>query len=85
MFRNGLGENAEFYRYHPIVNFVYFALVIGITMFSMSPYFLAVTFGFSWIYSVLLRGKGDYKIQPDDVFQYYGCYGNHQSFFLRQR
>lgn len=57
MFRNGLYENAEFYRYHPIVNFVYFALVIGITMFSMSPYFLAVTFGFSWIYSVLLRGK----------------------------
>ena len=35
MFRNGLGENAEFYRYHPIVNFVYFALVIGITMFFL--------------------------------------------------
>lgn len=57
MFQRGLGENAEFYRYHPIVNFTYFMLVIGITMFSMSPYFLAVTFVFSWIYSVLLKGK----------------------------
>lgn len=56
MFRRGLGENAEFYRYHPVVNFVYFALVIGITMFSMSPYFLAVTFISAWVYSVLLKG-----------------------------
>ena len=61
MFHNGLGENAEFYRYHPVVNFVYFALVTGITMFSMSPYFLAVTFVFSWIYSVLLKGRGIIK------------------------
>lgn len=62
MLSKGLGDNTEFADYHPLVNMLYFALVIGITMFSLSPYFLAVTFIFSWIYSVLLRGKKAVKM-----------------------
>lgn len=58
----GLGENTEFSSYHPLVNIVYFALVVGITMFSLSPYFLAVTFFFSWTYSILLKGKDGVKL-----------------------
>lgn len=62
MLSKGLGDNTEFADYHPLVNMLYFVLVIGITMFSLSPYFLAVTFVFSWIYSVLLRGKAAVKM-----------------------
>lgn len=56
MFQNGLGEKNEFSTYHPLVNFVYFVFVIGITMFSIGPVFLAITFVASWTYSVLLKG-----------------------------
>jgi len=57
MKNKGLGANTEFSAYHPLVNIVYFALVLGITMFSLSPYFLAVTFFASWGYSYLLKGE----------------------------
>lgn len=55
--QEGLGESAAFYRAHPLLNFTYFAFVIGITMFSMHPAFLLASFGLSWCYSILLRGK----------------------------
>ena len=57
MFKNGIGETSEFSRFHPLVNLIYFSFVIGITMFSMTPYFLIATLVTSWIYSVLLKGK----------------------------
>ncbi len=58
----GLGESAEFCSYHPFVNMLYFLLTVGITMFSISPYFLAVTFLASWVYSILLKGKSGIKL-----------------------
>lgn len=58
---NGLGDSSTFYSYHPIVTAAYYILVIGITMFSMSPFFLAVTFIFSWGYSAILKGPGELK------------------------
>lgn len=51
----------EFSTYHPIVNFVYFTAVIGITMFSMNLFFLAAGFLISWIYSFMLSGKKSLK------------------------
>ena len=57
MHKQGLGENSEFCTYHPLVNLVYFVFVIGITMFSMSPAFVAVTLIGAWGYSILLKGK----------------------------
>ena len=56
MDNKGLGETAEFCSYHPLVNITYFALVVGITMFSISPYFLAVTMVLSWSYAFVLKG-----------------------------
>ncbi len=53
----GIGENGVFYRSHPLINFIYFAVVIGITMFSNHPLFLVASFLTAWIYSILLRGK----------------------------
>lgn len=53
----GLGESAAFYQAHPLLNFTYFAFVIGVTMFSMHPAFLAASFLCAWIYSLLLQGK----------------------------
>ena len=57
MFKDGLGENSTFAGCHPAVNLIFFLFAIGITMFSTSPAFLAVTLVFSWLYSMLLNGK----------------------------
>ena len=57
MFKNGIGEDAEFAGYHPVVNFIFFVFAIGITMFSIDPVFLVVTLSFSWAWSILLNGK----------------------------
>lgn len=54
--KTGLGENSEFAAFHPVVNLIYYVFVIGITMFSMNPVFLFITFLISFIYSVLLKG-----------------------------
>lgn len=47
----------EFKTYHPIVNFTYFALVIGFSMFFMHPVCLGISFLSSLIYAVVLKGK----------------------------
>lgn len=52
----GLGENAAFYRSHPLLNFVYFAAVAGLTMFSNHPAYLLTSFVMAWVYSIVLRG-----------------------------
>ena len=57
MFKDGLGENSTFAGCHPAVNLIFFLFTIGITMFSMSPVFLAATLVFSWLYSILLNGR----------------------------
>lgn len=56
MLTSGVGESGEFYRSHPLLNFLYFVFVIGISMFAMHPAFLAVSFVVSWCYSVVLMG-----------------------------
>lgn len=55
--KQGLGEGCAFAGYHPAVNFIFFVLAIGLTMFSMDPVFLAVTLLASWAWSILLSGK----------------------------
>jgi len=55
--RDGVGEGGYFFRSHPILNFTYFALVIGITMFSTHPAFLLASFVSAWLYSLVLRGR----------------------------
>jgi len=52
----GLGESAAFYRSHPLLNFVYFAVIVGVTMFSNHPAFLGCSFVMAWVYSILLKG-----------------------------
>lgn len=61
IFKEGIGEGSTFAGCHPAVNLIFFLFAIGITMFSVSPAFLAVTLIFSWIYSVLLNGTGVIK------------------------
>lgn len=56
MNRKGLGEKSEFYSFHPLVNTLYFVLVLAVTMFSLSPYYIAVTFIGAWAYTILLKG-----------------------------
>lgn len=55
---NGAGRReSTFASYHPVVGFVYFCLVIGVTMVSMSPLFLLLTFTAAFGYSLALNGR----------------------------
>ena len=47
-----------FSRCHPILNFFYFAVVLGFTMFIQHPVFLAVSFIAATAYSMWLNGVG---------------------------
>lgn len=47
----------EFKTYHPIVNFIYFVLVIGFSMFFMHPLCLAISLVCGFTYSVMLKGR----------------------------
>ncbi|MBQ8808435.1 MAG: energy-coupling factor transporter transmembrane protein EcfT [Clostridia bacterium] len=51
----------EFKTYHPIVNFIYFVLVIGFAMFFMHPISLAISLLCSFTYSAVLGGKKKLK------------------------
>ena len=47
----------EFKTYHPIVNLVYFVLVIGFSCFFMHPVCLAISLVSAFTYSVMLKGR----------------------------
>lgn len=57
MIKNANERNTTFESFHPIVIFIYFISTITITMFSMHPIFLIMTFSISFIYSIILYGK----------------------------
>lgn len=46
-----------FGTYHPIINFVYFVLVIGCSMFLMHPVFLVISCVGGMLYYIYLKGK----------------------------
>lgn len=47
----------EFMTYHPIVNLIYFAFVIGFTCFFMHPLCLAISLLCGFLYYVMLKDK----------------------------
>jgi len=49
----------EFKSYHPIVNFLYFFLVIGFSMFLMHPISLGITLFSVTLYTFMLKGTRD--------------------------
>ena len=56
--KRGFAANDTFASYHPIVNMLYFVLVIGFSMWIMHPVCLGVSFVCAMAYSVYLkRGK----------------------------
>ena len=48
---------SEFGRFHPIVNFIYFAAVIGFSMLIMHPLMQLIAFLSAFVYSVMLKGR----------------------------
>lgn len=50
-------RNDTFAGYHPAVNFLYFAAVIGMTMFIMQPVLLIISLTGSCLYFLYLAGK----------------------------
>jgi len=52
----------EFSSYHPFVNFLYFALVIGFAVFLMHPVFLGVSLICATTYSLYLNGRKAYRM-----------------------
>ena len=55
-------RNDTFSGYHPLINFVYFLIVIGMAMFYMHPVLLVLSLAGSVAYSVYLKGKKTVKI-----------------------
>lgn len=53
----------EFVRCHPLVNFFYFAFVIGFSMFLMHPICLVISLLAGAVYAVLLGGKKNVRMQ----------------------
>lgn len=47
----------EFARYHPMVNFIYFATVIGLSMFSSNIVFIGLSLLSSGTFMIMLKGK----------------------------
>lgn len=46
-----------FGQYHPIVNFIYFSYVIGISMFFMHPVMLVISAAGAFAYSIYISGR----------------------------
>ena len=51
-----------FGRYNPIINFIFFAIVIFFTMVLMNPIYLAISFVMSTGYAILVSGKRAIKL-----------------------
>ena len=49
--RKGFGDTSTFAGFHPVAGLMYYVLVIGSTMFSMSPFFLGLSFAMGLTYS----------------------------------
>ena len=47
----------SFSSYHPAINFLYFTVVLLVTMFMMQPVFLAISCVCAYAYSIYLKGK----------------------------
>ena len=58
-----MGRRDSFDRYHPLVNFLYFALIIGFAMFLMHPVCLAISLACAVGYGVSLNGGGALRLQ----------------------
>lgn len=61
MFKEGIGEDSRFRESHPLVNLIFYGFVLGILMFSMDPFFLALALIGAWAYSALLKGSKVWK------------------------
>ncbi|WP_461039564.1 energy-coupling factor transporter transmembrane component T [Tepidimicrobium xylanilyticum] len=51
----------SFSNFHPIINFMYFCVVICFSMFFMHPILQVIAFAGAFIYSVMLKGKKGLK------------------------
>ena len=58
----------EFKTYHPIVNFIYFVLVIGFSMTLMHPLSLVISLFCAIAYSLLIKGKKDALLKLYSIF-----------------
>lgn len=50
-----------FSTYHPIINFIFFCIVIGINIFMMHPVYLGITAAGAFTYALMLKGKNILK------------------------
>ena len=51
-----------FSAYHPLINFTYFTILIGISMFYMHPVFLVLSLAGSLCYAIYRRGRKTLKV-----------------------
>ncbi len=58
-----MNNRDPFSGYHPLVNFVYFALVLLFSMFLMHPACLLLSLTGGMVYNILLNGRGAMRFQ----------------------
>jgi len=58
---NEIKRESQFSRLHPLVNFIYLAAVVAITIISNNPIMLLIAFVTSLIYSIMLCGSVSVK------------------------
>lgn len=54
---NYVDSYSTFAAFHPTVGIIYYLAIMGITMFTMSPFFLIMSLLLALIYDVLVRGN----------------------------
>ena len=54
-------QTNEFKTYHPLVNFLYFIIVIGFSCLFMHPICLCISFFCAFLYSVILKANLSFK------------------------
>jgi len=62
----------EFSRFHPLVNFIYYLVVLGLTMFQMQLGLVLISIFSSLAYYFCLKGReGRSKVSVDSKFRFF--------------
>ena len=72
-----------FSNMHPFINFIFFALTIGFTMFIMNPVCLAVSFLCALVTALYLNGKKAVRLSLGTILEISGKQARNACIFVR--
>lgn len=71
----------EFGRFHPVVNILFYAFILGITMFVNHPIMIFISFLFATVYFVIVYKNKKIKKVNRVIRLVYFCRADKPSFF----